>query len=132
MKLKNKIRIYLFSLLGLLIVSCNKDFLDEDLTTKYSTDYLDTPEGIEELTRSLYGNIRWHFGYEWAYGITLYGTDEFTNANDLTNEMWNSYDSRSGPLGATPETGAANKNATSPAQLWDQLYYGISSANTII
>src|SRR5690606_14274336 len=122
----NKIGIYLFSLLGVLFISCNKDFLDEELTTQYSTDYFDTSEGIEELTRSLYGNIRWHFGYEWAYGINLYGTDEFTNANDLTNEMWNTYDNRLGPLGATPETGAAYKSATSPAQLWDELYYGIA------
>src|SRR5690606_26498148 len=39
---------------------------------------------------------------------------------------------RSGAGADTPHTRAANKNATSPAQLWDQLYYGISSANTII
>lgn len=112
--------------------SCSKDFLDEELTTQYSTDYFETAEGLEELAVSLYGNIRWHFGYEWAYGTTLYGTDEFTNANDLTNEMWNTYDNRLGPTGATPDTGAANGNATSPAALWDQLYYGIASANTII
>ncbi|WP_434036509.1 RagB/SusD family nutrient uptake outer membrane protein [Formosa sp. 4Alg 33] len=112
--------------------SCSKDFLDEELTNQYSTDYFETAEGIEALAVSLYGNIRWHFGYEWAYGTTLYGTDEFTNANDLTNEMWNTYDNRFGPAGATPATGAANKNATSPSDLWDQLYYGISSCNTII
>ncbi|UGU18033.1 RagB/SusD family nutrient uptake outer membrane protein [Sinomicrobium kalidii] len=126
------IGMYLVLVMGLSLSSCNKDFLDEELTTQYSTDYFDTPEGLEELTVSLYGNIRWHFGYEWAYGITLYGTDEFTNANDLTNEMWNTYDNRLGPLGASPETGAANNNATSPSALWDQMYYGIASSNTII
>ena len=112
--------------------SCSKDFLDEDLTTAYSTQYFETAEGLEALSISLYGNIRWHFGYEWAYGTTLYGIDEFTHANDLTNEMWNTYDNRFGSIGATPETGAANKNATAPEYLWDQLYYGIASANTII
>jgi len=117
---------------GLCLSSCSKDFLNEEQTTKYSTQYFETPEGLEALAVSLYGNIRWHFGYEWAYGITLYGTDEFTNANDLTNEMWNTYDNRLSPVHATPELGAANKNATSPAALWDQLYYGISSSNTII
>lgn len=111
--------------------SC-KDFLDEEQTTKYSTEYFDTPEGLEDLAVSLYGNIRWHFGYEWAYGITLYGTDEFTNGNDLTNEPWNTYDNRFGPMACTPATGAANGNCTSPQALWDQMYYGISSANTII
>lgn len=112
--------------------SCKQDFLDEELKSQYSTQYFQSAEGLEDLTISLYGNIRWHFGYEWAYGTTLYGTDEFTNANDLTNEMWNTYDNRFGPVGATIETGAANKNATSPRDLWDELYYGIASANTII
>ena len=67
------------------MTSCSGDFLDEDLTTKYSTQYFETEEGLEALTVSLYGNIRWWFGYEWAYATTLYGTDEFTNANDLTS-----------------------------------------------
>ncbi len=112
--------------------SCSESFLDEDLSTQYSTQYFETEEGIEALAISLYGNIRWHFGYEWAYATTLYGTDEFTNANDLTCEPWNTYDQRFGPIACTPETGAANKNCTAPGALWDQLYYGISSCNTII
>lgn len=112
--------------------SCASDFLDEELTTKYSTQYFETPEGLEDLTVSLYGNIRWHFGYEWAYGVTLYGTDEFTNGNDLTNEPWNTYDNRFGPVACTPATGAANNNCTAPQALWDELYYGIASCNRII
>jgi hypothetical protein len=112
--------------------SCSELFLEEDLTTAYSTQYFETEAGLEALAISLYGNIRWHFGFEWGYGTTLYGTDEFTNANDLTNEMWNTYDNRFGPIGATPSTGAANGNATSPTFLWDQLYYGIASANRVI
>ncbi|MEH6659852.1 RagB/SusD family nutrient uptake outer membrane protein [Leeuwenhoekiella marinoflava] len=129
---KKRFTVLCCSILTMTAMSCKDDFLDEDLTNQYSTDYFLTPQGLEDLTVSLYGNIRWHFGYEWAYGLTLYGTDEFTNANDLTNEMWNTYDNRLGPVGATTETGAANKNATSPANLWDQMYYGISSANIII
>lgn len=112
--------------------ACKKSFLNEELTNQYSTEYFKTSEGIQALTVSLYGNIRWHFGFEWAYGTTLYGTDEFTNANDLTNEMWNTYDNRFGPIAATTALGAANGNATSPAALWDEMYYGIASANTII
>ena len=114
------------------MTSCASDFLDETLTTKESTQYFDTPEGLEDLTISLYGNIRWHFGYEWAYGITLYGTDEFTNANDLTNEPWNTYDNRFNPMNCTTATGAANANCTGISALWDEMYYGIASANTII
>ena len=113
-------------------VSCSSNFLDEDLTTKYSTQYFETEEGLEALAVSLYGNIRWWFGYEWAYGVTLYGTDEFTNANDLTSEPWNTYDTRFSALNCTPALGAANKNCPAVDAVWNQLYYGIASCNTII
>ena len=42
--------------------SCSSDFLDEELNTSFNTQYFDTPEGLEALAVSLYGNIRWHFG----------------------------------------------------------------------
>lgn len=133
MKKFNNIAIaYILLVASLGVSSCSNSFLDEDLTTELSTDWFDTPQGLEDLTVSLYGNIRWHFGYEWAYGTTLYGTDEFTNANDLTNEMWNTYDTRLNAADPKRSTGATNDNATGPSFLWDQLYYGIASANTII
>ena len=112
--------------------SCSGDYLDEELTTKYSTQYFETAEGLEALTVSLYGNIRWHFGYEWAYATTLYGTDEFTNGADLTSECWNTYDNRFSALNATPALGAANWNCPGMNALWDEMYYGIASCNTII
>ena len=130
-KIKN-IGLGILTLASVSFASCASDFLDERLDTKYSTDYFETPEGLESLAISLYGNIRWHFGYEWAFGYTLYGTDEFTNGNDLTNECWNTYDNRLSPIQATTATGAANANCTAPGALWDQMYYGISSSNTII
>lgn len=130
-KLKN-IGLGILAITSVSFSSCSSSFLDEHLDTKYSTDYFETPEGLEALAISLYGNIRWHFAYEWAYGVTLYGTDEFTNANDLTNEPWNTYDHRLSPIACKPATGAANNNCTAPEALWDELYYGIASANTII
>ena len=81
--------------------SCSDSFLDEKNKSSYTTDYFKTSQGIQDLATALYGNIRWHFGYEWAYGITLYGTDEFTNGSDLTAEPWNTYDSRLNPLDCT-------------------------------
>ncbi|MDR1341809.1 MAG: RagB/SusD family nutrient uptake outer membrane protein [Prevotellaceae bacterium] len=131
---------YLYSLIcvaallpaTLALHSCSDDFLYEENTTAYTTQYFETEEGLLSLATALYGNIRWHSGYEWAYGITLYGTDEFTSGQDLTNEPWNTYDNRLNPVHATPETGAANKNVSGPEELWDQMYYGISSANLII
>ena len=112
--------------------SCSESFLDEQNKSSYATDYFETAQGIQDLATALYANIRWHFGYEWAYGITLYGTDEFTNGNDLTSEPWNTYDNRLGPLNCTTANGAANNNCPPVSGLWDQMYYGISSANLVI
>ncbi len=112
--------------------SCSESFLDENNKGSYTTDYFETAQGIQDLATALYGNIRWHFGYEWAYGITLYGTDEFTNGADLTAEPWNTYDNRLNAMDCTPESGAANKNCPPVSGLWDQMYYGISSANLVI
>lgn len=114
------------------VPSCSDSFLDEELTTAYSTQYFETEEGLQALSTALYANIRWHFGYEWAYGITQYGVDEFTNGSDLTNEPWNKYDARLGASEITTAMGAANKNCSHVGQLWDQLYYGISTANLLI
>ena len=112
--------------------SCSDSFLDEENKSSYTTDYFKTSQGIQDLATALYGNIRWHFGYEWAYGITLYGTDEFTNGADLTAEPWNTYDSRLNPLDCTKANGAANNNCPGVSALWDQMYYGIASANQVI
>lgn len=110
------------------ITSCGDDFLHEEKTNSLTTQYFDTEEGLNALAVALYGNIRYHFAYEWAYGTTNYGCDEFSTGTDLTSEMWNNYDSRLAPY----VTGSANKNYPSPDHLWDQMYFGIGSANIII
>lgn len=130
--LYNKMLIGIILAFSIGFSSCGNDFLYEENTTAYTTQYFETEEGLTALATSLYGNIRWHFGYEWAYGITLYGTDEFTNGADLTSEPWNTYDNRLNPSNATVGTGAANNNCPPVDGLWNQMYYGISSANLII
>ncbi|MBQ3805662.1 MAG: RagB/SusD family nutrient uptake outer membrane protein [Prevotella sp.] len=112
--------------------SCGNDFLSEDPSHLYTDALLETEDGALQMAAGLYANIRWHFGYEWAYGITLYGCDEFTNGADLTSECWNTYDSRLNPLDCTTALGAANKNCPAVSALWDQMYYGISTANLVL
>ena len=120
----------MLSLLG--TTSCSDDFLKEDAGHKYTDVLLEDEAGALQMAAGLYGNIRWHFGYEWAYGINLYGCDEFTNGADLTSECWNTYDNRLNPQDLTPALGAANKNCPAVSALWDQMYYGISTANLIL
>ncbi|MBQ6227448.1 MAG: RagB/SusD family nutrient uptake outer membrane protein [Prevotella sp.] len=112
--------------------SCTDSFLEEDGGHLLSEDLLKTEDGALAMAAGLYGNIRWHFGYEWAYGITLYGCDEFTNGADLTSEPWNTYDNRLQPLDCTRALGAANNNCPPVSGLWNQMYYGISTANLVI
>ncbi len=131
--INNKIVCGALSMLTLLgTTSCGDDFLKEDAGHLYSDALLEDEAGALKMAAGLYGNIRWHFGYEWAYGITLYGCDEFTNGADLTSEPWNTYDNRLNPQDCTPALGAANKNCPAVSALWDQMYYGISTANLII
>ena len=121
------------SMLALLgTTSCGKDFLKEDAGHLYTDALLEEESGALQMAAGLYANLRWHFGYEWAYGITLYGCDEFTNGADLTSEPWNTYDSRLNPLDCTPALGAANKNCPAVSALWDEMHYGISTANLVI
>ncbi len=114
------------------MISCKSDFLDEEAGHKVTDALLEDETGALKMAAGLYGNLRWHFGYEWAYGITLYGTDEFTNGGDLTSECWNTYDNRLNSLDLTPALGAANKNCPAVSALWDEMYYGIATANLVI
>lgn len=108
--------------------SCSSDFLDEEYTTGFSTEYFKTPEGIQSLTLSLYGHIRWFGGYEsQGYYQTMGGTDEFGIGTDAANEMWLTYDVRLAPTFVT-----VNGNTGTNATIWDELFYGINSANIII
>ena len=131
--INNKIVCGALSLLTLMgTTSCGDEFLKEDAGHLYTDALLETKDGALAMAAGLYGNIRWHFGYEWAYGITLYGCDEFTNGADLTSEPWNTYDNRLNPMDCTPALGAANKNCPAVSALWDEMYYGISTANLVI
>ena len=131
--ISNKIVCGALSVMALMgTTSCGDDFLKEEAGHLYSDALLETSDGALSMAAGLYANLRWHFGYEWAYGITLYGCDEFTNGADLTSEPWNTYDNRLNPLDCTPALGAANKNYPAVSALWDQMYYGISTANLII
>ena len=131
--INNKIVCGALSLTTLLgMSSCGDDFLKENAGHLYTDQLLESETGALQMAAGLYGNLRWHFGYEWAYGITLYGCDEFTNGADLTSEPWNTYDNRLQPLDCTTALGAANNNCPGVSALWDEMYYGISTANLLI
>ncbi len=109
-----------------ILPSCS-NFLDEDLSTKRNSDYYDTEAGLDALSVGMYYNLRFHFSYEWAYATTNYGTDEFRVGGDASNQMWDSYDSNLSPL-----VTAVNVNTVLANTLFDNMYIGINTANTLL
>lgn len=107
--------------------SCSDSFLDEEYKSGYQTPYLETPEGVFDLATSLYANLRFWFAYDWAHATTQIGVDEFSIGTDNSNEAWNIYDNRLGPTVVTQ-----NGNTAASSVIWDQMYYGIASANKVI
>ncbi|TDO71011.1 putative outer membrane starch-binding protein [Flavobacterium chryseum] len=108
--------------------SCNKDFLDEELTTAYSKDYYKTEAGIQALAVGTYYQV---FAAEFASEVPLTatesGTDEFHAGGDPSNWIWNSYSS-----GFKAFVTASNANTVAANTNWDNLYIGIGNANQLI
>jgi hypothetical protein len=119
-----------FMLVTVLILSssCNKDFLDEELTTAYTQDYYKTEAGIQALAIGTYYQV---FAAEFATEVPLTatesGTDEFHAGGDPSNWIWNSYSS-----GFKAFVTVSNANTIAANTNWDNLYIGIGNANQLI
>ena len=107
--------------------SCGDDFLKENANHTTTDALLETGSGALAMAAGLYGNLRWHFGYEWAYAITLYGCDEFSMGSDETSLGWMDYNTAE-----MNPAGSSRRNHPSPSALWDELYYGIASCNLLL
>lgn len=111
-----------------LFQSCNKDFLEEDLTTRPSLDYYKTEEGIMSLAVGAYYRVlAFPYGSELEYVTTNYGTDEFLVGGDDSNGVWNNYDS-----GLQSVIPSLNSNTVGADEQWNYLYLGIDAANQLI
>ncbi|RAW00990.1 RagB/SusD family nutrient uptake outer membrane protein [Pseudochryseolinea flava] len=104
-------------LIAILPLSC-KDFLEEEVVATLTQDYYKTEEGIEALTNGGYESLRFHHNYEWAYALTNYGTDEFTNGGGTDFVIWNTYVAALDPT-----------NGTILAPFFSQMYAQINTAN---
>lgn len=112
---------YIILALTVVLTSCKPEFLDEELITSVSTESFKTKNGIDKLSVGMYRNLEFHFNYEWAYTLWQYGTDEMAVANDGAQEPYNSYTSAFEPA-----------RGQGMPELWDNMYSGIASANTMI
>lgn len=130
--MKNYKRLYINLLLVAslgLSSSCSQDFLEEELTTAYSKDYLKTDEGIQALAIGTYFLALNHTTdmREVPLTSTESGTDEFHAGGDASNHIWNSYAS-----GFQSFVAVNNANTVAAHTMWDKLYLGIGNANQLI
>ena len=108
--------------------SCNKDFLDEELTTAYNKDYYKTEAGIQALAVGTYYQVfAAEFQGEVPLTATESGTDEFHAGGDPSNHIWNSYST-----GFKAFVTVSNANTVAANTNWDNLYIGVGNANQLI
>ena len=108
------------SITGSSITSCSESFLDENLTTQYSTDRFKTQEGLDELVTGAYQKLKFKFNYIWGIQCYNMGVDEFTDANNVI-PAWNHYSQD-----LTSSENAANQ------PIWDNYYGLVEPANILI
>lgn len=120
MKMKLTIGTLLAAVAGMTFSSCSSDFLDEKLTTNYSTERFTTQEGLDELSTGAYQKLKFKFNYIWGIELFNLGVDEFTDANNSI-PSYNCY---------SADLNSSESGANQP--LWDNMYGAIESANTLV
>ena len=108
------------SITGSSITSCSESFLDENLTTQYSTDRFKTQEGLDELVTGAYQKLKFKFNYIWGIECYNMGVDEFTDANNVI-PAWNHY---------SQDLNSSENAANQP--IWDNYYGLVEPANILI
>lgn len=102
-----------------LTTSCNH-LLDEDIRSQTPDTYANTPAGFESVVNASYSHMRTFYGAERGSGLTVFGTDEFTNGSDGDLKSMNRYDG-----GLSPRLGAVRET-------WDNMYIAINNCNMAI
>ena len=108
------------SITGSSITSCSESFLDENLTTQYSTDRFKTQEGLDELVTGAYQKLKFKFNYIWGIQCYNMGVDEFTDANNVI-PAWDHY---------SQDLNSSENAANQP--IWDNYYGLVEPANILI
>lgn len=109
-------------------MSCQSDFLKEELTTQRSNAYYSTEEGIQAAVTGAYNQtFAVPLGGEVQFATTNYGTDEFHVGGDGSNSPWNNYDG-----GFKPIVTVVTSNTIAAEKAWDTYYVAIGLANQII
>lgn len=109
-------------MLGLVIwgVQACDNLLEEEVISNVSTNYLNTPSGLNDGLNAAYSSIRAWYGTERGNNFTIFGTDTYTNGADGSFKFMNFY------------TSDFDTQNASVRELWDQFYQGINTCNAVI
>lgn len=100
------------------ISSCN-DVLEEQ-PRSLTPDYFKTAQGLNSGITAAYATFRNFYGSEGGKNITVYGTDEFTHGQQVTNPPFSVYNN------------ALNAGDGSTGSIWSRAYPAINTCNGII
>lgn len=119
-KMKNKIYLFLLTLVAFFGTSC-EGYLEEELVSDVSSGtYYTTPQGFEDAVKATYSWMKPFFSVERGFTMTVFGTDTYTNGADGGWKMYNRY------------TGDLNPNNGYARDTWRDFYRGINQANATI
>lgn len=99
--------------------SCSR-MLDEELRSQVGDDHLSTLAGFEDGVKAAYSTLRTFHANEMGMTLTVFGTDTYTMGSDGSYKFVNEYTSQFDPRTAFVR------------DLWNNLYIGINTCNTVI
>ena len=99
--------------------SC-KDVLKEDVISQIGNEYLTTPKGFNDAVNAAYSTLRAYYGSQQGLTFTEYGTDIYATGADGGYKGFHFYDAQ------------LNPGVDWIANVWDELYRGINTCNTVI
>ncbi|MEI9921533.1 MAG: RagB/SusD family nutrient uptake outer membrane protein [Bacteroidota bacterium] len=115
--------IYIFILI-ITITSCS-DILKEEPRNALTPNYYQTVVGLNAGLTSVYSSFKYYYGTEGGMNLSVYGTDEFTHGQQVTNPPLNIYGST---LNAAMNDGKGGDLQTP----WNRAYSAINTCNGII
>ncbi len=118
MKLSQKIFASFLSVVLLSTAGCN-DILEEQPRSVLTPEYFNSVDGINAGLTASYAYNRYYYGTLGGMFLGVFGTDEFTHGDQLTNPPLNTY------LNLTPDNG----DLQAP---WNRAYPAINTCNGII
>lgn len=116
----NKSKIYsILAGLSLLAGAGCSGILDEEPRALLTPNLFETDQGLEGGVIAAYAYLRFYYGPEGTHNLTVYGTDEFTNGNQVSNPPLNNYQN------LDPNNG----DVLTP---WNRAYPAINTCNGVI